>query len=357
MNIDTWSNDMILDAINVNYSESKQKSIHQFSGATLVDYDTPKPTDVMHDAEYINRGILNEDNTDQDYIESIKPLKLDKKFSDWIEMNQQRKSKITEYLEKVTELNPRILPLPKIVKQKNPFHSKTIMCKEHNRPATKACMLLHYGQYFCNSWNHECGEVEDLEQSSKIRVLAMQDAVKVHKELINKAESLIYTIQVSPCNQWESNWNEDELWSKCQLAQSSANSWNNPSDIDLIFHWLFDSIKWLHQELKSKNIHSIDDKELINNFMQKVYRAWDELKWIRSQVEEMYNKKDYYGIYKWKREYQLKLVEISETKEDFKHYIKLINSERQAITGGEKDVVTGALSLIRDYFHQRNKIV
>lgn len=48
-----------------------------------------------------------------DYSDTIMPLKLDEKFSDCLDINEEpcHKSKVTEFLEKATESTPRILPV------------------------------------------------------------------------------------------------------------------------------------------------------------------------------------------------------------------------------------------------------
>ena len=66
---------------------------------------------------------------------------------------------------------------------------------------------------------------------------------------------------------------------------------------------------------------------------------------------------DYYGIYKNTTEYQLKLAEIAETKEEIKQYIKLLDAERENIKVGAQDVTNGTIKLVQDYFHKRGKEV
>ena len=201
-----------------------------------------------------------------------------------------------------------------------------ILCKQHNRPATKAWLLLHYGQYFCNSWDHEWGEVEDLEQSTRFREQAVSQVQMDHNELIDKAEAL----------------NKRRI---------------NTEDIDLIFYVLIDSIKCLHQDIKTKNAPKNEYLKLINSFVQKAERTWEELRSIRNQVEDMYKRKDYYGIFRWKVDYQLKLQEIAETKQDIKQYNKLVNAQIQSISESQEETITNINWVIKDYFYKSGKLV
>lgn len=349
MDINKCTNDMILDAINVHYSETKQKSLQRFSSWND-DYDTPKLTDFMTDnSAQTSRRLLNsrsQGNLEDYYAETIMPLRLDEKFSDCLDnSNNKRKSKVTKFLETFSEANSRILPASKIclrkpsnvnrtngecwkfhdcMNQRNPFSNKVIMWKAHNKPVTQAWLLLHYGEYFCNSWEHKCGEVEDLEQRNKLKNRAVDDAANSVSELINKVQTL-------------------------------NRRRNDTEDIDLIFYSMFDSLKCLHDEIKAKNVPKTEYLKLISNFVWKVEKSWYELKIIRNQVEEMFKRKDYYGIYKCKTDYHLKLTEISETKEDIKQYRKLIKAERETISSGQEEIADKVINLVQDYFYDRSK--
>ena len=193
--------------------------------------------------------------------QTIMPLKLDEKFSDWIDEPEEKvaKSKITEFLERTTKSNPRNLPLSKSVSQQNPFTNKAAIWKEHNKVATKAWLLLHYGQYFCDSWNHECGEVEDLEQSDKHRQQALKDVANNHCDLITRVEAL----------------NKRRI---------------ETEDVDLIFYHIFDSIRMLQQDVKAKHILKDNELELMSDFIQKVEKSWNELKLLKYEIEDMYQK-------------------------------------------------------------------
>ena len=75
-----------------------------------------------------------------------------------------------------------------------------------------------------------------------------------------------------------------------------------------------------------------------------------------SQTQCIVNK-DYYGIYKNTQEYQIKLSEISEAKEEVKHYLKMIEAERENMAIGAEDLNDSVIHIIRDYFSKRGKAV
>ena len=259
--LDRWTCSSILEYLETHKSDSKQKSITEISRETVVEYDTPKPSDMVRSKSKGRiMNPLSNVNLDDYYPDTILPQRLDEKFSKWIEVPEQKvpKSKVTEFLEKVTESNPRVLPFSKDVNF-NPFWSKTIMCSVHKRPATKAWMLLHYGEYFCDYWNHECGEMEDIEQSDKVRKNALKNIISNHKDLISKVESL----------------NKRRI---------------EGEDIDIIFYLLFESIKMIHQDVLDK--FSLKDSyfEMIIDFSDKLKNASTELKSIKNELDYMYQK-------------------------------------------------------------------
>lgn len=67
--------------------------------------------------------------------------------------------------------------------------------------------------------------------------------------------------------------------------------------------------------------------------------------------------KDYFGIYKSSKDYQLKLAEISETKAEVKQYIKLIEDEKETIAARGNEMIENTIRCIKDYFHKRGKVV
>ena len=259
--LDKCSCESILETLEMHKSESKPKSISEISRETIIEYDTPKPSDMVRSKSKgrINNQVLNS-NLDDYYPDAILPQKLDEKFSKWIEEPVQNcpKSKVSEFLEKVTESNPRVLPFSKDVNS-NPFSNKTIMWSIHKKPATKAWMLLHYGQHYWDLWNHECGEMEDIEQSDKVRKNALKNIISNHKDLISKVESL----------------NKRRI---------------EGEDIDIIFYLLFDSIKMIHQDVLEK--FSLKDSyfEMIIDFSDKLGNASSELKSIKNELDYMYQK-------------------------------------------------------------------
>lgn len=262
INLDNWNSEAIMEALKIQNSETNHKSIYDFSGATLVGYDSPKPTDIGNSRSKSFKNFINRDtNLDDYYPDTIMPLKLDEKFSDWVDESgeHQTKSKICEFLERATENNPRLLPISKVISQQNPFTNKAVMCKKHNKVATKACMLLHYGEYFCDSCNHKWGEVEDLIQTDKHRQKALKEIANNHKDLITKVEAL--------------NKRRTET-----------------EDIDLIFYHIFDSVKMIHQEVKAKQALKDNDLELMNDFIQKIEKSWSELKSLKYEIDYMYQK-------------------------------------------------------------------
>jgi hypothetical protein len=172
INLNTWNWDLILDAISMHYSESKQKNDREFSKAHSANYDTPNGTEFNKRRSKSSRTLwdLNKKQEMDDYYpETILPLKLDEKFSDCQDPSASKTDKIAQFLDKLSEESPQILPMPKIGNQQNPFTKKSPMCRIHNKLATKTCMLVHYGEYFWDLCEHECGEVEDIRQSDKIR--------------------------------------------------------------------------------------------------------------------------------------------------------------------------------------------
>jgi hypothetical protein len=153
VDLDNCGFDAILETMSLHHSESKQKSVNGLNRNTMVDYDTPNASGSNKQRSKSLKNIWNSNgkyHIDNDYPDTIMPLKLDEKFSSCVDLDEEVgfKSKVSEFLEKTTESNPRILPMSKIVNQQNPFTNKAIMCKVHNKLATKACMLLHYGEYF-----------------------------------------------------------------------------------------------------------------------------------------------------------------------------------------------------------------
>ena len=90
----------------------------------------------------------------------------------------------------------------------------------------------------------------------------------------------------------------------------------------------------IHQSAKSQAVLKENDLDLMTNFVQKIERCWTELKSMKSEIEGMYRKKDYFGIYKSTADYQVKLQEIADTKEEVKHYLKLITVEKENILNG-----------------------
>lgn len=123
MNIDTWNNDMILEAINMSQPDPEQEFHFEAGNGKIGDYDTPNPTDVLEWDPYSNKFRLanSKSQGNLDEYGEILPLKLDEKFSE-VEVTTTRNSKVTEFLKQATESNPRILPMSKINNQRNPFH-------------------------------------------------------------------------------------------------------------------------------------------------------------------------------------------------------------------------------------------
>lgn len=254
--LDRWTCSSILECIESHKSDSKQKYMTEISRDTVIEYDTPKPSDMIRSK---SKGRIQDHwsrvNIDEYYTDEILPQKLDLKFSKWVDEPVQKapKSKVTEFLERVTESNPRMLPFSKDVNS-NPFCNKTIMWDVHRRPATKAWMLLHYGEYFCDYCNHECGEMEDIEQSDKVRKNALKNIIDNHKDLISKVESL----------------NKRRI---------------EGEDIDIIFYLLFDSIKMIHQDVLDK--YALKDRyfKIISNLSDKLKNASAELKSIKNELD------------------------------------------------------------------------
>lgn len=115
LNLDSCNCDIILDSINIHHSETKSKSINDTCSGTPIDYDTPKPTDPIKHRSKSHKNLMNSNRKSNldDYSDTIMPLKLDEKFSDCLDINEEpcHKSKVTEFLEKATESTPRILPV------------------------------------------------------------------------------------------------------------------------------------------------------------------------------------------------------------------------------------------------------
>lgn len=262
--LDNCGFDAILDLMSLHHSESKQKSVNDWNRNTMLDYDTPNASGSGKQRSKSFKNLWNSNvkyQIDNDYPDTISPLRLDEKFSNWIDLDEEVafKSKVAEFLEKTTESNPRILPMSKIVNQQNPFSNKAIMWKIHNKIATQACMLLHFGEYFWNSWNHEWGEVQDLYQNNKVMQRAFKEVNANHKDLISRTEAL-------------------------------NNRRIETEDVDLIFYHVFDSIKVIHSNIQSKNAFKENDLDFMNNFVQKIQRCWNELKVLKNELDSMCRK-------------------------------------------------------------------
>ena len=149
--------------------------------------------------------------------------------------------KITQFLDKISEETPQILPMPKIGNQRNPFTKKSPMCRIHNKLATKTCLLVHYGEYFCDLCDHECGEVEDIRQSDKIRKNAFKEVKQNHKDLISKVEALNTRRQES-------------------------------EDVDLIFYHVLDAVKLVHQKIKNEQEGKSQESYQLAGFLNRFER-------------------------------------------------------------------------------------
>lgn len=72
---------------------------------------------------------------------------------------------------------------------------------------------------------------------------------------------------------------------------------------------------------------------------------------------EMYQRKDYYGIYKNSKYYQQKLTEIAETKQQIKHYVRLVRLQKENILSKAQKLTDSLVNTVKDYFIKRGKIV
>lgn len=76
---------MILETINSNFMFSESKKKYQSVGATILEYDTPKPTDVFQQNSNSRKRLMNsksQGNLDDNGYGPIVPLRLDDKFSE-----------------------------------------------------------------------------------------------------------------------------------------------------------------------------------------------------------------------------------------------------------------------------------
>ena len=329
VDLDTCGVDIILSTVN-NYLNFQDKNISEAKSCTFQGYDTPFTSDILTQKSKCFKNIWNSNSkgNNENDSEAFKPLKLDLKFSNCLEIDEGMggKSEVTEFLEKTTESNSRILPISKIVKQQNPFTNKIIICKIHNKPATTAWLLVHYGEYFWDLCHHSCGEVEDISQNSKIQKSALKEIHNVHSDLINRIESL----------------NKRRL---------------NTEDIDLIFYQVFDSIKEIHLNQKQQRALSKNEEESLLNFILKVKTGWTELKMMKKELDSLYKKGCYYGIYQRTQEYQIKLAEIGEIKQEVKWYLEIIERERKVLGRGKEEIAEGVVDWIQNYFYKCGKIV
>ena len=265
INLNTTGLDVILETVNNQISSmykvasaskrgSNPGSENQFSSEMM--RQKPKSFKNLNDS-------FNGLNTDENEIdqETVPPLRLDSRLSNCTEIDEGigEKSKVTEFLEKITESNSRLLPASKIINQQNPFKNKAIMCPRHHQPATTACMLLHYGEYFCDRWDHRWGEVEDLQQNQRVKKSVLKEVQNINKDLIKRIESL----------------NKRRMDSE---------------DIDLIFYQIFDSFREIQSEMKMRASLKGSDLDFMNNFIQKVKNEVTNLKTYSNELEAMYKK-------------------------------------------------------------------
>lgn len=126
-------------------------------------------------------------------------------------------------------------------------------------------MLLHYGEFFCDSCHHNCGEMEDIQHTQKVRQQGFKDMANHHRDLISKVE---------------------------QLNQRRKKG----EDIDLIFYHINDSVRLIHSDISDNS--NLGENDLIRNFKEKLRMRCAELKSLKAEIEGMYRINDYYGIYK-----------------------------------------------------------
>lgn len=119
---------------------------------------------------------------DENHYHPLQPLKLDEKFSNCNRVNRDSDPHKTNLEVDENFWFPKVKaqPASKMMKEQISHSNKVIRCYAHNRPATEACMLRHYGEYFCDMCSHKWGEVEQLVQdfhptSSKAALREVQD--------------------------------------------------------------------------------------------------------------------------------------------------------------------------------------
>ena len=126
-------------------------------------------------------------------------------------------------------------------------------------------------------------------------------------------------------------------------------------DIDVIIFFLFDSLKCLQDELKSKNALDEEEISLLETFKDKAENVSAQVKQMKQGVDELYQSQNYLDLYLNKHIFHRNLKTLNESKQEIKQYINLVEHEHEEMMNGVELLQGEIENMVWHYFNAWKK--